>query len=88
MMPQIVEIVKNIHNISEVQSLGVAVDIGIEAHTHNYIGVSEELRAGLLALLATFKTNSQRQPDLRALIPVIEKYLKLIDEWIRFPKII
>lgn len=40
MLPQIVEIVKNIHHISEVNNLGVAVDVDINVQTENYIGVS------------------------------------------------
>jgi 2-methylisocitrate lyase-like PEP mutase family enzyme len=33
MLPQIVEVVKNIHHITEVNSLGVAVDVDINVQT-------------------------------------------------------
>jgi hypothetical protein len=79
MLPQIVEVVKTVHQIAEYQSLGVAVDVNVEQHTSQYIGVCDELRKGLADLLATFKANANRQPDLRNLIVVIEKYLQLID---------
>jgi len=46
------------------------------------------LRKGLADLLASFKLNVGRQPDLKNLIIVIEKYLKYIDDWIAFPKLV
>lgn len=88
MLPQIVEVVRNIHHISEVNSLGVAVDVDINIHTEKYIGVTTELKKGLLELLSTFRANAGRQPDLKNLIVIIEKYIKYIDEWIQFPKLV
>ena len=40
MLPQIVEIVKHIHHISEVNQLGLAVDVDINVQTEKYVGVS------------------------------------------------
>jgi hypothetical protein len=88
LLPQIVEVVKNIHHISEVNTLGVAVDVDINVQTEKYLGVTVELRKGLLELLSTFRANAGRQPDLKNLIVIIEKYLKYIDEWIQFPKLV
>lgn len=39
-MPQIVEVIKNIHHISEVNQLGVAVDVDVNVHAEKFIGVS------------------------------------------------
>jgi hypothetical protein len=33
MLPQLVEVVKTVHEISEIQSLGVARDVEMEIHT-------------------------------------------------------
>lgn len=88
MLPQIVEVVRNIHHITEVNSLGIAVDVDINIHTERYLGVTNELRKALFELLTTFKSNVGRQPDLKNLIIVIEKYLKYIDDWISFPKLV
>lgn len=88
LLPQLVELVKNIHHISEVNQLGVAVDVDVNVHTEKFIGVSSELKKGLVELLSTFKANVGRQPDLKALISIIEKYLKVVDTWISFPKLI
>ena len=88
LMPQIVEVVRNIHHISEVGRLGVAIGVDSTEQTEKFQGISTELRKGLAELLATFRTNVGRQPDLRALITIIEKHLKLVDEWVRFPKLV
>jgi hypothetical protein len=88
MLPQVVEVVKHVHHVSEVNSLGIAVDVDINIQTEKYLGVSVELRKGLLDLLSTFRANVGRQPDLKAFIIIIEKYLKCIDEWIKFPKLV
>lgn len=88
MLPQIVEIVKNIHHIAEVNQLGVAVDVDVNVQTEKFLGVSTELKKSLVELLGTFRSNVGRQPDLKNLIVIIEKYLKLIDDWIAFPKLI
>jgi hypothetical protein len=42
----------------------------------------------LLDLLSTFRANVGRQPDLKNLIAIIEKYIKYVDDWIAFPKLI
>jgi hypothetical protein len=88
MLPQIVEVVKNIYHISEVHSLGVAVDVDVNVHSEKFIGVSNELRVGLAELLKNFKNNVNRQPELKNLIALIEKYILCIDDWIKFPKLI
>lgn len=88
LMPQIVEVVRNIHHISEVGRLGVAIGVDATEQTEKFQGISVELRKGLAELLATFRTNVGRQPDLRALITIIEKHLKIVDEWVKFPKLV
>jgi len=40
MLPQIVEVVKHLHSISEVQSPGVAVNVSIEEQTKEFTSVS------------------------------------------------
>lgn len=56
--------------------------------SQQYLGVSTELRTGLLDLLASFRINANRQPELKNQIAMIEKYIKLIDGWIAFPKLV
>lgn len=40
MIPQIVEVVKNIHHITEINHLGIAVDVDVNVQTEKYIGVT------------------------------------------------
>jgi hypothetical protein len=40
MSPQIVEVIKNIYHISEVNTLGIAVDVDINLQTEKYLGVT------------------------------------------------
>ena len=82
MLPQIVEIIKNIHHVSEVNQLGIAVDVDINVQVEKFAGVSVELKKGLVELLTVFRSNAGRQPDLKNLIVIIEKYMKFIDSWI------
>ena len=88
MLPQIVEVVKHIHSISEVQSPGLAVNVSIKEHTKEFSSVSTELHTSLLNLLEKFKQNAYRQPDLKNTIPIIENHLKMVEKWINFPKIV
>ena len=62
MLPQIVEVMRNIHHISEINHLGIAVDVDINVQTEKYVGVSTELKKGLEELLAGFKISVKRQP--------------------------
>lgn len=39
-------------------------------------------------MLSTFRSNVGRQPDLKNLISIIEKYIKYVDDWIAFPKLV
>lgn len=88
LMPQIVEVVKNIHHVSEVGRLGVTIGVDSAEQTEKFQSISVELRKGLAELLATFRSNVGRQPDLKALITIIEKHLRLVDEWVKFPKLV
>ena len=48
LLPQVVEIVKNIHHISEVNQLGVAVDADINVQVEKFAGISSDLKKALV----------------------------------------
>ena len=52
------------------------------------MGLTEGLKGELSSLLILFKSKVRSQPDLKVLIEGIEKYLLILDQWIKFPKII
>ena len=66
----------------------MAIDVDVNVHTENYLGVTTELRQSLRDLLTSFKSNVGRQPELKNQISIIEKYLVFIEDWIKFPKLI
>jgi len=39
-------------------------------------------------MLIKFRESVHRQPDLKNIITIIEKHMRKIDDWIKFPKII
>ncbi len=47
MLPQIVEVVKHLHSITEMQSPGVAHNVTVEEHTREFTSISEELHVSL-----------------------------------------
>ncbi len=51
MLPQIVEVVRHLHSITELQSPGVAHNVTIEQHTKEFTSITEELHVSLSDLL-------------------------------------
>lgn len=47
LLPQIVEILKHVHDVSEIHSLGVAVGVDIDVHRRDYLLVARSLRESL-----------------------------------------
>jgi hypothetical protein len=88
MMPQIVEVIKNIHHIAEVNQLGIAVGADINIESQKFSAISTDLKTSMVELLSVLRSNANRHPDLKNLIKVIEKHMRSIDDWIAFPKLI
>jgi len=61
LLPQILEVLKNVHHISEdvtLTGLGVALGVNIEVHTQDYVKLCESLRDALESLLASLRTSN------------------------------
>jgi hypothetical protein len=71
LLPQILEILKHVHDISEVQSLGIATGVDIDVHRSDYIAVCKNLKAGLEGLLVSLKGSPSRSAELKAQITLI-----------------
>lgn len=88
LLPQILEVMKHIHEISEEKLAGVAaLGVDVEVHTQDYIGILTNLQSGLFGLMASLKINAAR-PEIKAQITLIEQLLPVISNLIKFPTII
>jgi hypothetical protein len=52
------------------------------------VGLTKDLKAEIVSLLSSFRSKVRNQPDLKILIESMEKYLAILDRWIKFPKIV
>lgn len=89
LMPQILEVLKNVHHISEdisLAGLGVLLGTSVEVHTQDYVKLCEGLRGGLEGLLASLK--ALKTPESKALIELIQSLLPMVINLIKFPTIV
>lgn len=89
LLPQILEVLKNIHHISEdvtIAGLGVALGVSVEVHTQDYVKLCESLRGGLDILLLQLR--SIKTPESIALIELIQRLLPMVINLIKFPTIV
>lgn len=87
LLPQIIEILKHVHDISEVHSMGIAAGVDIDLHTKNYVSVSRNLKDSLERLLVSIR-GSTRAGEFNNQIAIIEELLPMLIELIRFPTIV
>lgn len=64
LLPQIVEILKHVHDVSEIHALGVAVGVDVDLHRRDYLLVCKTLRESLDKLRASIRGSSQFQGQL------------------------
>lgn len=87
-MPQVVEVLKYVHEIVEEESLGVAVGVDIQTHEARYKGLYGRLKIQFEALLAELRRLRGSNPALKAQIEMIEGFLVELDKLIAFPRIV
>lgn len=90
-LPQIVEIMKHIHEITEerVEGLGLGiagVGIDVQVHTSNYVELCQNLKQGLENLLGSLR--NARSNEVKAQVVLIEELIVLLGDLVRFPNII
>ena len=84
LLPQIIEILKHVHDISEIHKLGVAVGVDIDVHRRDYLLVCRTLRESLEKIRLSLRGNIQFQAQLA----LIDELLPLILQLIEFPTIV
>jgi len=87
-MPQVVEVLKYVHEIAEEESLGVAVGVDVYTQETKYKGLYGKLKIQFEALLAELRRLRGSNPALKVQIEMIEAFLIELDKLIAFPRIV
>lgn len=91
LLPQIVEVLKHVHTITEerIDGLGLGIaelGIDIQVHTSNYISLCTNLRKGLEGLLISIR--NAKAPEVKTQAVLIEELVVILSDLIRFPNIV
>lgn len=86
-MPQIVEVLKYVHEVTEKEELGVAVGLDVATYEQRLKILSKDIKVNFDLLLAELRKLLKTNPAFRALIEVIERFLVQFEEFILYPKI-
>jgi hypothetical protein len=84
-MPQIVEVLKYVHELIENDELNVGIDVSVEAQEYKKLG--EDLEKGFADFLAELNKVKSLQPSAAQRIAMIEQYLAKFRRFIKYPKI-
>lgn len=86
-MPQIVEVLKYVHEVTEKEELGVAVGVDVTSHEQRLKLLTRDIKANLDILIGELRKLKQTSPNLRVQIEIIEKFLAQLEDFILYPKI-
>ena len=87
-MPQIVEVLKYVHEVVEEEHLGVAVGVDVASHEQRYKMMSKDLKVNLDVLLTELRKMKANNPGIKLQIEIIEKFLAELEQFILFPRIV
>jgi hypothetical protein len=87
-MPQVVEVLKYVHEIVEEQTLGVAIGVDINVEEIRYKELYGKLRVHFEGVLAELRRLKVQTPALKIQIEIIETFLIELDKLIQFPRFI
>jgi hypothetical protein len=74
-MPQIVEVLKYVHEVVEEETLGVAVGVDVATHEQKYKLLVKDIKAQLDLLIVDLRKVKTGNPALRGQIELIEGFL-------------
>jgi hypothetical protein len=84
-MPQVVEILKYVHELIDSEELDLNIDVSIEAQEYKRLG--EDLEKGFADFLVELNKVKSLQPSAAQRIAMIEQYLVKFRRFIKYPKI-
>ena len=87
-MPQIVEVLKYVHEVVQEETLGVAVGIDVHTHEQKYKLLVKDIKIQLDGLLVEIRRLKMSNPGLKVQIELIETFLAQLDQFILFPRIV
>ena len=87
-MPQIVEVLKYVHEVVEEETLGVAVGVDVHTHEQKYKILVKDIKVQLDGLLLEIRKLKVGNPGLKLQIELIETFLAQLDQFILFPRIV
>ena len=85
-MPQVVEVLKYVHDVCEVENPGVAVPTDFGLHEAKYKELNRNIESHLSLLTKELK--SIRDPSVKKSIEVIDKFLEELRNFILVPRIV
>ena len=86
-MPQIVEVLKYVHEITEKEELGVAVGVDVASYEQRLKILSKDIKVNFDILLLELRKLLKSTPALRGIIEIIERFLVQFEEYLLYPKI-
>ena len=87
-MPQIVEVLKYVHEVVQEETLGVAVGVDVHTHEQKYKLLVKDIKIQLDVLLVEIRRLKMSNPGLKVQIELIETFLAQLDQFILFPRIV
>lgn len=85
-MPQIVEVLKYVHEITEKEELGVAVGVDVASYEQRLKILSKDIKVNFDLLIAELR-KMKSTPNLKVQIELIERFLGQFEEYLLYPKI-
>ena len=86
MMPQVVEVIKNIHHIPD--SVGPAIPGEVAVREEEYRNVSRDLRKSVDVLAAELRRLKPQHPTLKTSIEAIEKMFIELEKAVTFNRVV
>lgn len=87
-MPQIVEVLKYVHEVVEEETLGVAVGVDVQTHEQKYKLLVKDIKVQLDLLLVDLRKLRSSNPTLQSQISLVEGFLTQLEQFILFPRIV
>ena len=87
-MPQVVEVLKYVHEIVEEHSLGVAIGVDVSVHQARYKELYTQIRVHFETVLIELRRLRVGNAGLKVQIDIIEAFLVELEKMFQFQRIV